>query len=232
MVYGDAQNDIVSNCAYKWFCNINDLSTAEYLSKTLGKKTVRTKNKGENKGTSVGDKSHSRSEGESISYSETGRDLMTTDEILNMGKERAILLATDAHPYYLIPVDYWKLPDAFEGLRDEISDPVLAAAISTSTPTLTPTNRRGRQQPRRPFHRRRQDSPPGRITTRQPIRRQDRPQHHRQSHRQPQDDRLTFRPMRPRDRKTHRNSPRKSRTTTRIPTPRKTRLMRGTEISL
>ncbi|HMD68002.1 MAG TPA: type IV secretory system conjugative DNA transfer family protein, partial [Chitinivibrionales bacterium] len=45
-IYGDASNDIVSNCAYKWFCNINDPSTAEYLNKTLGKKTVRTKNKG------------------------------------------------------------------------------------------------------------------------------------------------------------------------------------------
>jgi len=118
-IYGDASNDIVSNCAYKWFCNINDPSTAEYLNKTLGKTTVRTKNKGESKGTSHGDKSHSRSEGESISYSETGRDLMTVDEILNMGKERAILLATDAHPYYLMPVDYWNLPGAFEGLREK-----------------------------------------------------------------------------------------------------------------
>ncbi len=119
MVYGDAQNDIVSNCAYKWFCNINDLSTAEYLSKSLGKETVRVKNKGENKGTSVGDKSHSRSEGESVSYSETGRELMTTDEILNMGNSRAILLAPSAHPHYLIPVDYWQLQDAFESLRDK-----------------------------------------------------------------------------------------------------------------
>jgi len=118
-VYGEASNDIVSNCAYKWFCNINDLSTAEYLSKTLGKHTVRVKNKGENKGTSVGDKSHSRSEGESVSYSETGRELMTTDEILNMGNSNAILLSPAPHPYYLIPVDYWKLQDAFESLRKE-----------------------------------------------------------------------------------------------------------------
>jgi type IV secretion system protein VirD4 len=118
-VYGEASNDIISNCAYKWFCNINDLSTAEYLSKTLGKHTVRVKNKGENKGTSVGDKSHSRSEGESVSYSETGRELMTTDEILNMGNSNAILLSPAPHPYYLIPVDYWKLQDAFESLRKE-----------------------------------------------------------------------------------------------------------------
>lgn len=117
--YKEGWNDIMSNCAYKWFCNINEASTAEYLSKTLGKKTVRVKNKGENKGTSVGDKSHSRSEGESVSYSETGRELMTTDEILNMGKERAILLSPSPHPHYLVPVDYWQLQYAFEGLRDK-----------------------------------------------------------------------------------------------------------------
>jgi type IV secretion system protein VirD4 len=118
-VYQEEQNDIVSNCAYKWFCNINEPSTAEYLNKTLGKKTVRVKNKGENKGTSVGDKSHSRSEGESISYSETGRDLMTVDEILNMGNSNAILLSPAPHPYYVIPVDYWKLQYAFETIRKD-----------------------------------------------------------------------------------------------------------------
>jgi len=118
-VYGAASNDIISNCAYKWFCGINDLSTAEYLSKSLGKETVRVKNRGENKGSSVGDKSHSRSEGESVSYSETGRELMTVDEILNLGKDRAILMGPYIHPHYLIPVDYWQLQDAFETIREK-----------------------------------------------------------------------------------------------------------------
>lgn len=116
-IYGDAQNDILSNCAYKWFCNINDLSTAEYLSKTLGKHTIRIKNKGENKSTSIGDKSHSRSEGESVSSSETGRELLTPDEVLNLGKDTAILLSPGTYPDYLRPVDYWKLPETFAHFR-------------------------------------------------------------------------------------------------------------------
>jgi type IV secretion system protein VirD4 len=116
-IYGEGYNDIVSNCAYKWFCNINDLSTADYLSKTLGKKTIRIKNKGENEGTSVGDKSHSRSEGKSVSYSETGRELLTPDEVQNLGTNAAILLTPGAYPHYLRPIDYWNLQAAFETFR-------------------------------------------------------------------------------------------------------------------
>ena len=41
-VYGDAHADIVGNCAYKWFCNVNDNQSADYLSKALGQRTVRT----------------------------------------------------------------------------------------------------------------------------------------------------------------------------------------------
>jgi len=117
-IYGEGHHDIISNCAYKWFCNIDDLSTAEYLSKTLGKKTIAIKNRGENKGSSYGDKSHSRSEGESISYSETGRDLLTPDEVLNSGPNTAILLWPGRFPQYLFPVDYWKLQATFEPFRN------------------------------------------------------------------------------------------------------------------
>ena len=41
--YGDSRNAILDNCAYKWFCNVNDLDSAEYVSKTLGKATVETR---------------------------------------------------------------------------------------------------------------------------------------------------------------------------------------------
>ncbi len=39
--YGEARNTILSNCAYKWFCNVNDLDSAKYLSETLGKEDRR-----------------------------------------------------------------------------------------------------------------------------------------------------------------------------------------------
>src|SRR6202050_4449320 len=105
--YGDAHTDIIGNCAYKWFCNVNDLPSAEFLSKTLGNKTVRTTNRGENKGSSFsgGPNPHSSSsEGDNISYGETGRPLLTLDEVLNLGSETAILLAPNTRPHYLRPV--------------------------------------------------------------------------------------------------------------------------------
>lgn len=119
-VYGDAHADIIGNCAYKWFCNVNDNQTAEYLSKTLGNKTVRTTNRGENKGSSFssGPNAHSStSEGDNISYGETGQPLLTLDDALNLGSETAILLAPNTRPHYLRPVDYWKLQEAFSMFR-------------------------------------------------------------------------------------------------------------------
>ena len=121
-VYGEARNTILSNCAYRWFCNIDELSTAEYLSKSLGRYTVRTTTKGENKGTSKSfgggsGAGGSSSEGENVSHSETGRDLLTPDEAMNMGNRNAILFAPGGRPHYLTTVDYWDLPAAFESFK-------------------------------------------------------------------------------------------------------------------
>ncbi|WP_250647480.1 type IV secretory system conjugative DNA transfer family protein [Frigidibacter mobilis] len=50
--YGKGAAALLSNCAYKWFCNVQDLESAKYLSETLGKTTVRTlgQSEGENQG--------------------------------------------------------------------------------------------------------------------------------------------------------------------------------------
>ena len=98
-IYHTAADDIIGNCAYKWFCQINDLHSAEYLSKTLGKTTIQVMTKGENKGTSKSfggsGGSASSSEGDNVSYSETGRDLLTPDEVITLGPDYAILLTPD-----------------------------------------------------------------------------------------------------------------------------------------
>ncbi len=119
-IYGDAHTDIIGNCAYKWFCNVNDLTSAEFLSKTLGNKTIRTTNRGENKGSSfsAGANPHSStSEGDNISHGEAGRALLMPDEVLTLGSETAILLAPNSRPHYLRPIDYWNLQGAFASFR-------------------------------------------------------------------------------------------------------------------
>jgi type IV secretory pathway TraG/TraD family ATPase VirD4 len=111
--YGEARGTILSNCAYKWFCNINDLDSAKYLSDTLGKKTVVTESTSES--TSSGD--HGGSSSESTTHGETARSLLNPDEILNLGRDVAIAVQPNGHPHYLRPVDYWNLPKAFGYLR-------------------------------------------------------------------------------------------------------------------
>lgn len=109
LVYGDAHTSIVNNCAYKWFCNVNDLHSAEYLSKTLGNRTVETTGSSTSQSMAQG---HGSS-GTSTTHGTTGRPLLMPDEILNLGRDTAILLAPGEKPHYLRPIDYWQLADAF-----------------------------------------------------------------------------------------------------------------------
>lgn len=114
--YSEAKGTILSNCAYKWFCNVNDLDSAKWLSDTLGKTTVETTSTSDSFSTSAGNKA---SQGQSTTRGETSRLLLTPDEVLNLGKGVAIALQPDGHPHYLKPVDYWKLTEAFSGLREK-----------------------------------------------------------------------------------------------------------------
>jgi type IV secretion system protein VirD4 len=112
--YGDAKNTIISNCGYQWFCNLSDLDSAKYLSEVLGKKTVVTQSTSYSTTTS-GPRNSSNSE--STSQGETGRSLLNPDEILNLGKNVAILIQPKGHPHLLRTIDYWNLPRAFDNLR-------------------------------------------------------------------------------------------------------------------
>ena len=114
--YKDASGTILSNCGYKWFCYVNELDTAKYLSDSLGKATVRTVGKSISSGESTGGNATS---GQSTTYGEMGRSLLTPDEILNLGRNVAILLHPYGPPYCLRPVDYWKLPETFAHLKAE-----------------------------------------------------------------------------------------------------------------
>ena len=111
-LYGAAAGTLLSNCAYKWFCNVNDLESARYLSDTLGKQTVRTVARGESENEGPG----GAGKGESVNYGETGRLLLMPDEVLALGRDVAILINPEGRPHYLRPVDYWRLPGAFASL--------------------------------------------------------------------------------------------------------------------
>ena len=113
--YAEAKGTILSNCAYQWFCNVNDLDSAKYLSDSLGKATVGT--------TSTSSTSSSSAQGGSssstVSHSETGRSLLNPDEVLNLGRDVAITIQPHGHPHYLRPIDYWDLTKAFVALQQK-----------------------------------------------------------------------------------------------------------------
>ena len=114
--YKESAGAILSNCAYKWFCNVNDLESAKYLSESLGQKTVQTTGKSTSKGVS----GSGQTEGESTTLGEAARNLMNPDEILTLGREAAILLNPTTKPQYLRPVNYWELAKSFETLHEQL----------------------------------------------------------------------------------------------------------------
>lgn len=112
-LYKEGAATIMGNCAWKWFCNLKDLESAKYLSDSLGKKTVQTIGKSKSSGSSP----TGETAGESTTFGETGRNLLNPDEALNLGRDVAIVLNPITRPFYVHPVDYWDMPEAFYGYR-------------------------------------------------------------------------------------------------------------------
>lgn len=100
-LYGASADTIIGNCGYKWFCNIKDLQTADYVSKALGQMTVRTVS--ETVSSANGHTSRS------ASYGEMGRALFLPDELLSMGRQVAFAFQPKGRPYYVKPLDYWHM---------------------------------------------------------------------------------------------------------------------------
>lgn len=108
--YGESADTILNNCAWKWFCNISDLSTAKYVSDSLGNKTVRTVGMSETVGNNP---QGGISRGESTTFGEAGRPLLRHEEILTLGRDFAIGFQPKGNPLFLQPIDYWNLQEAF-----------------------------------------------------------------------------------------------------------------------
>ena len=100
--YGDRWETFVSNSRIVQFFGTNDLFTAKYASDRLGKTTVWS----------------SGSSGDRENISETGRPLMTPDEVMNMGPNEELLIFGGD----LRPIKAQKLP-YFHSTLNECADP-------------------------------------------------------------------------------------------------------------
>lgn len=119
-LYGASAGTILSNCGYKWFCNIKDLQTAEYVSKSFGQMTVQTVSETISGADGVTNRS----------FGETGRSLLFPDELLSMGKKTAFAFQPGGRPHYLKPVDY-------RYLSAYLSSAVQGTACNIVMPDLT-----------------------------------------------------------------------------------------------
>ena len=89
-LYKDEWEGIIGNCDTLLFLGGgNEPTSLEFMSKLLGKETVHTRTRGQTKG---------RSGSSSVNYQQTGRDLMTPDEIRMLPTKDALLFIRGEKP--------------------------------------------------------------------------------------------------------------------------------------
>lgn len=102
-LYEKDYDSIISNCDTRLFLGGNDPTTLEYINKQLGKETIQTNTYGHSRG---------RSGQYSTNLQQTGRDLMTPDELARMDKRDSILLLRGEYPIRDRKIDVTRHPNA------------------------------------------------------------------------------------------------------------------------
>ena len=89
-LYKDEWESVIGNCDTLLFLGGgNEPTSLEFISKLLGKETVHTRTRGQTKG---------RSGSSSVNFQQTGRDMMTPDEIRMLPSDDALLLIRGEKP--------------------------------------------------------------------------------------------------------------------------------------
>ena len=102
-LYKDEWEGIIGNCDTLLFLGGgNEPTSLEFVSKLLGKETVHTRTRGQTKG---------RSGSSSVNYQQTGRDLMTPDEIRMLPTKDALLFIRGEKPVWDKKYDIKKHPN-------------------------------------------------------------------------------------------------------------------------
>lgn len=88
--YKDGWEDIIGQCSFLLYLGGNELSTHEYISKSMGRETIDTSTFGRNFGTSGSS---------STNYQFKGRELLTPDEVRILPYRYALILITNSPPF-------------------------------------------------------------------------------------------------------------------------------------
>lgn len=111
MLYKDDYETIIGNCDTAICLGTNEQTTADYFSKKLGKATITSRGKS----TQVG------KAGGSMSFNQTGRELMTPDEIMTIPFDECIVMMNHISPFYDKKYPLEKHPQ-FDYTGDKSSD--------------------------------------------------------------------------------------------------------------
>jgi len=90
-LYKDDWEVLIGNCDSQIFLGGSDQTTLDYMSKLLGKETIRSINSS---------RSYGKHGSHSMSYNKTGRELMTADELRVMDNNDCIVLIRGEYPFY------------------------------------------------------------------------------------------------------------------------------------
>lgn len=101
-LYKDAWESIVGNCDELYFLGGNEQSTHKFVSEYLGKETLDTNTYG---------KSSGRSGNYSTNYQQTGRELLTPDEVRLLDNDHALLFIRGERPIFDKKYDILKHPN-------------------------------------------------------------------------------------------------------------------------
>ena len=102
-LYKDNYENIIGNCDTQLFLGSQSIKTCEYISKSLGQKTIKVQNRSVSK-----DKDERTKQGVSITDQRQGRDLMTVDEIKRLDQNKEILLVRGCKPILAEKAWYYK----------------------------------------------------------------------------------------------------------------------------
>lgn len=101
-MYKDDWEVLLGNCDSMLFLGGNDQTTLDYISKRLGKETIRSINNS---------RSYGRQGSHTLSYNKTGRELMTADELAVMKNKNCILIIRGEYPFFTTKYPLEKHPN-------------------------------------------------------------------------------------------------------------------------
>lgn len=126
-IYGrDGKDNILQNCGFQVFYSMNDESSGEYVRKRLGRQTVKQTSKSFGAGRTP-----------SRSYSETGKDLLSLDEIGRLDAARSVIVVEGGWPVKGWRIRYFD-EKRFASLVSEPPTPPLLQTHATLRPAALP----------------------------------------------------------------------------------------------